>query len=178
MVLNCCSWLLSRIKSFCFLQQFSAIRFVSHYGKILPMLGKHCLMNCSLWLIYYTDGPKEKMRNGKDENGCWGYEEEGERQLKATMFATYHKQHKCVMLKIGRKAQVKQWKHLKWERMCPVRSRKWSGWELSCDRKRVFGLILTEIVSSTWQLSARYVNTNLFFERKVKAGRKWLKCLY
>ena len=82
----------------------------------------------------------EKMINRKDERGCWGCEEKGERQLRSRRLQLNHEQHKRVMLKIGRRAQMKQSKQCKWERMCPVRSRKWSAWELSWDRKKGFRL--------------------------------------
>jgi hypothetical protein len=44
--------------------------------------------------------------------------------------------------------------------------------------RRGFGLIVTGILSSTWQFYAGNVYTNLYSEKKVKAGRKCLRHLY
>jgi hypothetical protein len=44
----------------------------------------------------------------QDEGSYWGYEEQGNGRLQSVEFLAYHKQHFIVMLKTGRKAQMKQ----------------------------------------------------------------------
>ena len=44
----------------------------------------------------------------KNEGSYWGYKEQGNGQLQSIEFSMYHKQHYSVMLKTGRKAQVKE----------------------------------------------------------------------
>ena len=44
----------------------------------------------------------------KYEGSYWGYEDQGNGQLQSYKVSTCPKQHYRVMLKIGRKAQVKQ----------------------------------------------------------------------
>jgi hypothetical protein len=88
----------------------------------------------------------------------------------------YHKQHYSVILKTGRKAEMKQSKQ------------KWAGSKFSlvkhkmiwlstvlCWKETFFGLTIADAMRLGYQLTVRNGIKNQFCKRNEKAGKKRLK---